>query len=205
MKLLHMRTSSSQQSTAQGSQPSAQLTQDGSVIDAVQSAVPVTPELITAFKAAMRRLTGGVALLTTTDGISRSGMAVTAVCSLGIDPPTLIVSIAHTASMHGPTLASGRIAVNLLREAHSDMVADFSGRKKGEERFQIGEWIADRHGLPILADAQASLSCRVVQRTEYSGHSVLFIAVEEIRVWDAIEPLLYQNGGVAGARSLVAQ
>lgn len=155
--------------------------------------------LVAEFKSAMRRLTASVALLTTVQDGRRHGMAVTAVCSLGLAPPTLIVSIAHTASMHDPVVATGRIAVNILRPDHRDLVADFSGRKKGEARFEEGEWEAGPGGLPALADAQATLFCRVGVVTPYNGHSVMFLTVEAIRIHEAIDPLLYQNGRVARA------
>lgn len=155
--------------------------------------------LIVDFKSAMRRLTASVALLTTTQDGKRYGMAVTAVCSLGIAPPTMIISIAHTASMHDPTIETGRIAINILRPDHRELVADFSGRKKGEARFEAGAWGAGPAGLPALADAQATLFCRVAQVTPYNGHSVMFLTVDSIRVREDIDPLLYQNGRVARA------
>lgn len=155
--------------------------------------------LVADFKASMRRLTASVALLTTVQDGRRHGMAVTAVCSLGIAPPTMIVSIAHTASMHDPTIATGRIAINILRPDHRDLVADFSGRKKGEARFEVGAWEAGPNGLPALSDAQATLFCRVGLVTPYNGHSVMFLAVDSIRVREDIDPLLYQNGRVARA------
>jgi flavin reductase len=159
-----------------------------------------SPDSLTAdFKAAMRRLTASVAILTTAQDGQRFGMAVTAVCSLGVSPPALIVSIAHTASMHDPVLATRRIAVNILRPDHREMVADFSGRKKGEARFEGGAWTAGPDGLPALVDAQATLFCGVAVVTPHNGHSVLFLDVGSVRLRDEIDPLLYQNGRVARA------
>ena len=88
------------------------------------------------FKCAMRRLTSTVTIVTAEYGGRRHGMVATAVCSLGIDPPSLIASVAHTASLHSPLLTSGRFCVNLLTLSQADLVPVFSGQRSGEARFQ---------------------------------------------------------------------
>ena len=52
----------------------------------------------TDFRGAMRQLTGGVSVITAGHGSDISGMTVTSVSSLSVDPPTLIVGINRGAS-----------------------------------------------------------------------------------------------------------
>jgi flavin reductase (DIM6/NTAB) family NADH-FMN oxidoreductase RutF len=78
------------------------------------------------FKCAMRQLASTVTIVTAEYGGRRHGMVATAVCSLGIDPPSLIASVAHTASLHNPLLTSGRFCVNLLTLSQADLVPVFS-------------------------------------------------------------------------------
>jgi Flavin reductase like domain len=55
----------------------------------------VSPDM---FRAAMRRLTGGVSVITAGRGAEISGMTVSSVSSLCADPPALIVSVSRSAS-----------------------------------------------------------------------------------------------------------
>ncbi len=50
------------------------------------------------FRGAMRHLTGGVSVITVGRATEITGMTVTSVASLSVEPPTLIVSINRTAS-----------------------------------------------------------------------------------------------------------
>lgn len=146
------------------------------------------------FKLAMRRLTATVSIITTAEAGQSFGMAVTAVCSLGISPPSLLISVAHTASMHGPLLRSRRFGVNMLSVDQADLVGPFSGKVKGPERFKLGDWNMDNDGVPCLLGAQANLVCDVAETFEYSGHTVVIGSVTMTRVREAISPLLYEDG-----------
>jgi flavin reductase (DIM6/NTAB) family NADH-FMN oxidoreductase RutF len=154
------------------------------------------------FKYAMRRLASTVTIVTTEYGGKRHGMVATAVCSLGIDPPSLIASIAQTASLHDPLIARGRFCVNLLTLAQADLISAFSGQYSGEARFQFGNWDNHQFGAPTLRDAQASLICDVSGTLSYAGHTVFIGKVTDVHVSDAIETLLYQNGSFAAAHPI---
>ena len=67
------------------------------------------------FRGAMRQLTGGVSVITAGRGKDISGMTVTSVSSLSVDPPTLIVSI----NRERLVLAAAE-ALWLLRRQHPD-------------------------------------------------------------------------------------
>ncbi|MDH0127105.1 flavin reductase family protein [Brucella intermedia GD04153] len=149
------------------------------------------------FKKAMRRLTATVALITTSDKGVPFGMAATAICSIGVNPPSLLVSIAHTATMHDPLINSRRFCVNLLSREHAHIVGPFSGKLKGAARFEIGEWTEGYGEVPVLVDAQASVICEIANVFEHSGHTLVIGIVVETRVREEVMPLLYENGGFA--------
>src|SRR5262245_34703660 len=111
---------------------------------------PVTAE----FKRAMRRLASTVTIITTADiNGHRYGMTATAVNSLTMDPPSLLICVNHNASIHAPLVGRGRFCVNVLTTEHEDLVSAFSGRLKGDERFTVGEWNDEDSGLPYLEGA----------------------------------------------------
>ena len=149
------------------------------------------------FKQAMRRLTATVCLITTSHGKTPFGMAVTAVCSVGMAPPSLLISVAHTASMHDPMMSSRKFGVNLLTPKHSGLVMPFSGKLKGPARFELGDWTLGSGDVPILKDAQASVVCDVASTHVYSGHTLAIGTVIETRFRDDITPLLWEDGGFA--------
>jgi flavin reductase len=156
--------------------------------------------MIEIFKQAMRRHAAAINLITTEHDGVRYGMAATAVCSLGVSPPSLLVCVATTASIHQPLMDGDHFAVNILRECHAPLVGAFSGQLRGEARFELGEWKRHSSGLPLLIDAQANMICRIAERLERSGHSILIGTVEDAVIFDEVEPLLYRNGALAVAR-----
>lgn len=164
----------------------------------VASALP----LLDGFKQAMRRLTSTVAIITTSEDEDMYGMAVTAVCSLGIDPPSLLISVAFTASMHEPLMRRRQFCVNLLSSDQSGLVGPFSGKLKGKERFACADWAENEQCLPQLSGAQASVFCSVSQVIPYANHSLVIGKVDHVVYQDSIAPLLYENGSFARSVAL---
>ncbi len=154
--------------------------------------------LVHGFKQAMRRLASTITIVTTRHEDRRYGMVATAVCSLGVAPPSLLISVAEAASLHRPLHETGRFCVNLLGHESGDLVGCFSGTEKDEARFARGAWGEAEHGIPRLLDAQASLVCVTDRIVDHAGHAVLFGRVESVHVRDDMFPLLYADGRLAG-------
>lgn len=157
------------------------------------------------FKAAMRRLAAAVTIITARSGGVRFGMTATAATSLTASPPTLLICINKSASIHDPIVDTGRFRMNVLGCEHSDLVGAFSGKVKGEERFENGLWSSDENGLPLLCDAQASLSCQVQQVIEVGTHSIFVGQVDEVQIVGDTAPLLYQEGSLYRSATLSAR
>src|SRR5579862_7315586 len=107
------------------------------------------------FKRAMRRLASTVTIISTSDANgNRYGMTATAVNSLTMDPPSILICANQSASIHDPLTVRGRFCVNVLTTEHEELVSAFSGRLKGDARFGVGEWGVDETGMPYLDGAQ---------------------------------------------------
>lgn len=152
------------------------------------------PALSLAFKAAMRRLTATVCIITSRQDGCRIGMAATAVSSLTTTPPSMLICVNQAASIHQTLGVNGRFCVNLLGCTHSDLVSVFSGKLTGEERFGVGIWGENASGIPYLEDAQASLFCTVAKSMAHGTHTIFVGEVDEVRVGGETAPLLYQEG-----------
>ena len=130
-----------------------------------------------AFKTAMSCLAAGVTIITTVHDGQRAGLTATAVCSLSVDPPQLLVCVNQRAEAHGLIHRGSVMCVNLLARQHRDLAARFAGQGgvSGAARFAMGEWTTLRTGAPVLADAVASFDCLVSERVESSTHSIFKI------------------------------
>jgi flavin reductase (DIM6/NTAB) family NADH-FMN oxidoreductase RutF len=162
------------------------------VIVAVDSAV---------FKVAMRQLAATVTLVTTCEEGAWHGMPATAVTSLSVEPPSVLVCINRSASMHGPVTRSRKLCVNLLATQQADLCSDF-GARPGAERFDVGAWQAGPDGLPYIAEAVACLFCTVDDALDYSTHTIFIAKVGHVLVDATIEPLVYRGGQMGGFRPL---
>ncbi len=155
----------------------------------------MTGTLAQDFKAAMRQLAATVTLVTTCEDGACHGMPATAVSSLSADPPSILVCINQSASMHGPTTRSRNFCVNLLAGGQAALCDDFGGRS-GADRFAVGEWRTGLHGLPYVAEAAAALFCVVESETHYGTHTIFVGRIEQVIVDPAARPLVFQGGAM---------
>ena len=155
------------------------------------------------FKKAMRRLASTVSIISTADmNGNRYGMTATAVNSLSMDPPSLLICVNHNASIHAPLVGRGRFCVNVLTTDHEDLVGAFSGKLKGDARFQVGEWRSEATGMPYLDGAQCNLFCDIESEIPFGSHSIVVGRLTDVRVEEDIRPLIFADGRLGTTQSL---
>lgn len=158
------------------------------------------------FRDAMRRLAGSVTVVTVDlGGDERHGTTATAVTSLSMEPPSLLVCFNRDSRLHGMLGAADRFCVNLLHIDNVEVASLFSSPVSSAERFAGGKWRTPKGGAPALADAQSSIQCVKVQQIDYGSHSIFIGRVLSVANRAAIEPLVYCNGGYASAQPLPAK
>lgn len=154
-------------------------------------------------KMAMRGFAQSVVIVSTvgSDG-ARYAMAATAVTPVSMDPPSMLICVNRTASSHAILEGGANFALNILHRDQMDVARVCGGAAKGEERFTVGNWQTDAHGVPYLADAQAAIICHQRQRISYGSHDIFIGDVQAVRgtgvdgtAADGINPLVYFNGG----------
>ncbi|MFO1150846.1 MAG: flavin reductase family protein [Alsobacter sp.] len=158
------------------------------------------PDLAEAFRAAMRGVASTVFLVTTRDEAGPHGMAASAVISVSMEPPAMLVAVNRNASI-GPVLGRTRqFCINILSDEHDDVVAPFSDSARRGERFAGDGWAVSEEGLPWLRSAQSALFCSVDAELEYGTH-ILFVG-RVVRVTAGLtgSPLVWFKGGPAGLR-----
>ena len=156
-----------------------------------------TPNFSVEFKAAMRRLTSTVCVVTCGHDGEWYGMTATAVTSVCAEPAAILVCINGSAAIYQPLLDSARFCVNMLSVEQHAISSAFGGRLRGRERFSEGEWLPTADGIPTLVGAQANLFATVAKVVPYGTHGIVIGDIEDVLVQEKIAPLLYQNGGYA--------
>lgn len=155
------------------------------------------------FRAAMRRLAATVTIVTATDGDRRHGMTATAVTSLSMDPPSLLICLNRKTLLHDILLGARRFCVNVLHSDHAELSAAFAGRLSAEDRFGIGDW-DHSNGLPVLANAQTALVCRRTAAMPFGTHTIFVGEVESVSNREEIAPLIYENAAYCRSRPVTA-
>jgi flavin reductase len=152
------------------------------------------------FRSGMRHLAGAVSIIATSCDGRRYGMTATAVNSLAAEPPTLIVCVNKSASVHLPITNSQRFCVNVLDESDVALARQFSSSSEEARvrRFQDGEWAALVTGAPVLATSRVSFDCMLIDSMESGTHTVFIGVVQAIRVGDSGNALIYLDGQFGG-------
>ena len=148
------------------------------------------------FRGAMRQLTGGVSVITAGRGKDISGMTVTSVSSLSVDPPALIVSVNRSASSWPLLQRYGFFGVNILTSDQIDIAERFAGKDglKGAERFAGAEWTTRVSGVPLLSGALAAIECEVEEIMERHSHAIVIGRVLDVAVSGRTAALAYWQG-----------
>ena len=166
-------------------------------MNSVVRAVSIETEVTASdFRNAMRQLTGGVSVITAGRGRDISGMTVTSVSSLSVDPPSLIISLNRESSSWPLVKRYGFFGVNILTSDQIDIAERFTGKGglKGADRFAGARWTTRASGVPLLADALAAIDCEVEDVVERHSHAIVIGRVLDVAVSARTAALAYWQG-----------
>ena len=146
-----------------------------------------------AFRNAMAHMSAAVNIITTDGAAGRCGITATAVCSVTDTPPTLLVCINRNSALNARFKANGRLCVNVLAASQEETARHFAGMTgvAMDERFALDPWQPGIDGLPVLEGALANLQGRIVEVQEIGTHSVLLVELDDIRVREEGDSLVY--------------
>ncbi|HYG30513.1 MAG TPA: flavin reductase family protein [Allosphingosinicella sp.] len=151
------------------------------------------PRLTDEFRQAMRRVASTVNVISICVQGAPMGITATAVSSISLDPPSLLICINRAASLHTPMGDVTHFRVNVLHRDQEEIAQMFADRSRGALRFHAG-WNVDCALPPRLIDAQASILCRRIDHHQFGTHSIFIGLVEEVNVREDVHPLVYLNG-----------
>ena len=128
-----------------------------------------------AFRCAMREFASSIALVAAGRAHKRNGCTATSLCSLSVDPPSLIVCLARTSATLATVRSEGAFGISLLATGHVDLANRFAGRSGifGEARFEGYEWMSLATGSPLLVSSVAQIDCEVEEAIERHTHAII--------------------------------
>jgi flavin reductase (DIM6/NTAB) family NADH-FMN oxidoreductase RutF len=145
------------------------------------------------FRTAMRRVASTVNIVTATDGERRHGMTMTAVSSLSMEPPSMLVCVNQATLLHDIMLSARHFCVSVLRDSQATVSTAFSGQVSPAQRFSVGQWQQTPSGIDYLVDAQANVFCKKVAAIPFGTHTIFIGVADAVIVNDDVKPLIYQN------------
>ncbi|TWB15448.1 flavin reductase (DIM6/NTAB) family NADH-FMN oxidoreductase RutF [Nitrospirillum amazonense] len=143
---------------------------------------------------AMRRLAASVSVVTLRDAHGAAGATVSALCSLSFEPPSVLIALNQSGSMHDRILAVDTYAINILYADQEEISRTFGAPNRTADCFKPDVW-EDIMGAPCLIGAQSTLICRRAAELPHGSHRVIVGEVLWTRSRPEVDPLLYADGG----------
>jgi flavin reductase (DIM6/NTAB) family NADH-FMN oxidoreductase RutF len=156
------------------------------------------------FRFAMRRLAGGVSIISGAGPDGPLGVTATAVTSLTAEPPSVLCCLNRSLELETAVKQTGRFGVNMLRADHHDLAKRFAGMHgvRGSAKFEQGDWIILPSDVPALFDSLVTFDCRVDDIVEVGTHSVFVGLITQAHFGESGDPLVYCDGAFASLAPL---
>jgi len=150
------------------------------------------------FKRVLGHFASGVTVVTTWDAEGNpAGFTASSVTSVSLEPPLVLVCVAHTAQSYQALHTHGRFAINILHLEHEQVARRFaSSSTHSAEKFEGTAYRQGVLGLPILRDALAEIECTTEHVYPAGDHTIFVGRVEaaDSKGDAGLEPLLYYRG-----------
>lgn len=143
------------------------------------------------FRDVVGRFASGVTVITTTVDGKQFGTTASAMSSLSMDPPMILICLNKTSETGAAVLTSGTFAVNILAKGQEQLASQFA--VKGDDKFAGVAITPGVLGDPLIDDTLAAMQCRTVETVTGGTHTVFLAEVVEADARD-LEPLTYFRG-----------
>jgi flavin reductase (DIM6/NTAB) family NADH-FMN oxidoreductase RutF len=144
----------------------------------------------------MRRMASGVSVVTTDGPAGRFGVTVSSMCSLSLEPPSVLACVHHMSPALQAIIDNGAFCANVLRVEQALVSDSFAGRllELKDDKFACAEWEKLATGSPVLRDALIAFDCRLSREVEFGSHRILMGTVVDLVAREG-NPLIYADRG----------
>lgn len=144
------------------------------------------------FRRTIGHFATGVTVITTRAGDRAFGMTASAVSSLSLDPPMLVVCVNRKAPTHEAITSSYQFVVNVLALSQEALARQFA--TPSDDKFAGVQLCEGRHGMPVLAGCVANFECAVESVATGGTHTIFVARVLSALADEGRDPLLYYCG-----------
>lgn len=149
-------------------------------------------------RSVMRHFPGGVTVVTCGPEEDAEGMTVSAVISVSLEPPLMLVSVQRDARIHQKITDRGHYAVNFLADDQEGLSRLFASPERSggpEAAHTLGGGFGVT-GAPLASGAIASVECEVEASYPGGDHDLFLGRVVAVHPGDTEKnPLIYHEGG----------
>jgi len=151
-----------------------------------------------ALRQVMSRFASGVTVVTALrDGVAHA-MTATAVCSVSLEPPLILVCVSHASRFHQAiTIATGW-CVSLLADDQEPVARHFANRGRDlETQFDgVPHTLSELSAAPVLDGALAWVECTTYAQYDGGDHTIVVGRVERASTNETEQagPLTYYRG-----------
>ncbi|MQA94563.1 MAG: flavin reductase [Streptosporangiales bacterium] len=149
------------------------------------------------FTEAVGRFATGVTVVTVRDGRDDVGGTVSAFCSVSLEPPLVLVSLAAQGYLAEAVLRAGTFGLTVLAEAQKQIAGRFAAEGRPSARLLLGG-VAHRRGehteALIVEGGTAALECAVRDRVAAGDHTLVIAEVLAVPYVTDAEPLVHLRG-----------
>lgn len=148
------------------------------------------------FKAALGSFATGVTVGTTCVGEEVRGITASAVMSVSLDPPLVLLSIQSGSRMHALTERSANFALSVLAAGQREVAEYFADSSQPHDGVAFTRFASHpgATGAPLLDGALAHIDCLIVDRLPAGDHTLFIGRVVKLESLPDAAPLLYFRG-----------
>jgi len=143
------------------------------------------------FRQVIGNFASGVTVITTREQDINYGLTASAVTSLTLEPPMLLVCINKNTGTQAVISRTRKFGVNILGQEQAHLAYQFA--KPQSDKFQGVEISYGGLGVPLLTGALARIECRVAADVEAGTHKVFLAEVDSAET-SGEAPLTYFRG-----------
>ena len=144
------------------------------------------------FRSAVAHFATGVTVITTVDDEGRPhSMTANSFTSVCMEPPVVLVCVAHGTNTFGFLEKAGRFGVNILRKEQEELGGYFAKRPEDRQGGVEYSYTPGKDGVPYLNDSMVFLACHVVGTHVYGDHTIFLGEVDEVQQHESGKPLMF--------------
>ncbi|GAA2047887.1 flavin reductase family protein [Williamsia deligens] len=154
-----------------------------------RDAAPVPPGLV--LRKAFACLPSGVAAICADIDPHPTGMLVSSLTSVSLDPPLLSFCVQNGSRTWAGLKDAPRIGVSFLGDSHGEVCAQFAAA--APERLRGVGTVTSDGGAVLLEGAAATFTCSLHDEFSAGDHSIVVLRIEAFDVVPDVAPLVFHG------------